>query len=148
MMRHCSVVAGLMLAVLLAGPVRADEDGEPQAKVRATFLGEGTYATEEDCRALRTYETTGSYPGETLPRLVTAEGSKVADQACAFSSIAPHGAGYRAELTCKGGCETFTETFGFAPHPQGGFEISTGDSAKTMRLVRCEPAAATQAPTN
>lgn len=171
MAKLAHLTAMLVLALALPGPARAadpaadgappgaastgsadeaaDETPEaPRTRMRAAFLGEGTYATEEHCKSLRTYEATGSYAGETIPRLITAEGAKVGGEPCFFSAIEPQGVSFKTQMSCSGGCETFTETFTFTPHPAGGFEITAPESDKKLRLVRCEPARGKETPTN
>lgn len=138
MMRFARLSGCLLFFGLSVTAAAAGEGGDD--RVRATFFGDGTFATEDDCKSLRQFESTGSYAGDTLPRLLTAEGAKVSHQVCHFSSIVPRGAGHHVELSCRGGCETYTEAVDIAPHAAGGFEISSKESDKTLRLVRCEPA--------
>ncbi len=156
-MSRIAVVLGALLAAAVAAPawgaeepkeepqaqqqVDEQEDEKPAPALKATFLGEGTWATEEDCRKLRTIEAGGEYPEDGPPRLLTIDGSNYSDQRCTFASLdAQPGGAFRAGMHCRGGCDSFTETLIFTPAAKGGgYAMSYATDPRQQPLIRCEP---------
>lgn len=155
MTRFVGLIAALVVA--LATPAWAgDEQTEPAEQqhaedeqeatdreapaLDATFLGDGTWATEPDCRNLRALEGGASYPDVEPPRLITSKGSKYVDQTCTYAAIdAQPGGIWRVKAACRGGCDSFTETLVFTPLPKGGYAMSFATDNRQHELVRCEP---------
>lgn len=151
--------AGLIAALLvsLAAPAwagdeqkepaeqqQAEEEHEPPEReapaLDAAFLGEGTWATEQDCHNLRALEGGASYRDVEPARLVTSKGSKYVDQTCTYAAIdAQPGGAFRVKAACRGGCDSFTETLVFTPLPKGGYAMSFATDSRQHPLVRCEP---------
>jgi hypothetical protein len=127
--RICAV-ACLLLTVGAAGARAADT-------VQASFI-EGVWATEDGCKKQVAIDAGGDRNVETVPETLTADGYKMWEGSCTFTSIAKTGNGtWTVKTACGEEAEEWEATETWTLDPTGARLDVTVDG-KTTQFVRCD----------
>lgn len=127
----------LLAAALISGAALPALAGS-----KATFLGDGTYATAEGCVKHKAIAAGGPKNLSTTPETLTASGFSGWEFDCVFTAVKEvvKGRKWVVKETCSEGPETWKSSETFELLPDGSFDV-TGDKT-TMRFKRCEAAKA------
>ena len=131
---HRLPLASLILAAALA-PALA----EPTV-VRATFIGEGTYATADGCKKLAAIAAGGDRNVETVPETLTENGFEGWEGACTFTSFTEieKDRKWKALMHCFDGAEEGPESDIFERLPDGKIKVTV--MGNDTILERCDAA--------
>jgi hypothetical protein len=108
------------------------------AAVKGTFIGPGTYATEEGCKKLAAIEAGGDKNVETVPDTLTEDGFKSWEGACTFTSFTEKdkGRSWTALMACAEEAQEGTETDLFERLDDGKIKVTVMESATVLQ--RCD----------
>lgn len=119
-------------ALALATAVRAGDKG--------SFIGPGTYATEEGCAKLAKIAAGTERNVATVPEALTVDGFLGWEGACSFRSVTEKVKGriWSVNMDCAEGITDETESDTFEKLPDGSFKVTVMDNSTIYQ--RCDTA--------
>lgn len=124
--------SGLVFCLALAAV------GPAHAAVKGTFVGPGTYATEEGCKKLAAIESGGDKNAGTAPETLTEDGFETWEGACTFTSFTEKdkGRSWTARMACAEEALEGTESDLFERLDDGKIRVTVME--KATLLQRCD----------
>ena len=109
-----------------------------QAAVKGTFVGPGTYATEDGCKKLAAIAAGGDRNVSTVPETLTEDGFNTWEGACTFTSFTEKDKGHSwmARMACAEEALEGTETDIFERLDDGKIKVTVMESATVLQ--RCD----------
>lgn len=113
------------------------------AGAKATFLGDGTYATAEGCAKLKALAAGTPRNLNTVPETLTASGYQGWEHSCSFTSIKPirKDKTWRVGTQCMEGPQRWQAVEAFERQADGSIKITSEKTTTTF--VRCQTGAKT-----
>jgi hypothetical protein len=108
------------------------------AEVKGSFIGPGTYATEEGCKKLAAIEAGGDKNVGTTPETLTEDGFSSWEGSCTFESITETDKGkrWKAKMQCAEEATEGPESDIFERLPDGKLKVTVMDNATLLQ--RCD----------
>lgn len=125
----------LAYSAMLAMPVGALAE---VAAVKATFLGDGTYATADGCKKLKALVNGSERNISTVPETLTSDGFESWEGGCTFTSIkeVDRDKKWAVEMHCSEGPEEGPENDTFERLPDGKIKVTAMDNVTVFE--RCD----------
>ena len=107
---------------------------------KGSFIGPGTYATQEGCEKLAKIAAGGNKNAGTVPEALTVDGFLGWEGACSFRSVTEKVKGriWSANMDCAEGITDETESDTFEKLPDGSFKVTVMDNSTIYQ--RCDTA--------
>ena len=128
-----SVALAIMLAVTATVGAHAEV-----ATVKGTFVGPGTYATDDGCKKLAALAAGGDRNVGTAPETLTQDGFEGWEGSCTFTSFAEidKGKKWKVLMHCVDGPDEGPESDIFERMPDGRLTVTIMDNATIFQ--RCD----------
>ncbi|HEY8194941.1 MAG TPA: hypothetical protein VIF13_07820 [Hyphomicrobium sp.] len=124
----------IAIGILVAHTAARAED----VKLKADFIGEGTYSPTTGCKKLEDIQNGKAAPNiSTYPLKLTREGTGSWEGGCAFASIREVKSNvFESKMQCSEGAEEYEETVTFTRLDADRIKVASGDEA--LVYVRCK----------
>jgi hypothetical protein len=112
--------------------------GYANAAVKGTFVGPGTYATEEGCKKLAAIQAGGDKNVGTVPETLTEDGFETWEGACTFTSFTEKdkGRSWTARMACAEEALEGSEQDLFERMDDGKIKVTVMEKATILQ--RCD----------
>jgi hypothetical protein len=124
--------------LIAAGILAMQAAAQADVKLRADFVGPGTYSPTTGCKKLEAIEKGDAAPNiSTYPLTLTREGTRSWEGACNFSSIREAKPNtFEGKMECSEGAENYEETVTFRRLDANRIEVASGSEA--LVYERCK----------